>query len=182
MGEGKFAMQPIDKNNNNKANETIIDNLIYNKLTRVEESIMIPLFLLAVVIGFVNVVLRYLFQQGMFGAEELFTFAFVWAIFIGFSTALKKEMHVEVTIFYNMMPPTLQKICELISSLVGLSFCFFFTYYGYDMVVKHYSMGGVTMDTRLPMWMISIILPVSGLLLGVSFLYRIYRHNLKKIT
>ncbi len=175
-------MQPISEKNSTKANETIIDNLIYNKLTRIEESLMIPLFLLAVSIGFVNVVLRYLFQRGMYGAEEVFTFTFVWAIFIGFSTALKEGLHVEVSIVYNLLPKPLQKTCDFLSSLIGLFFCYFFTYYGYEAVVKHYSMGGVTMDARLPMWMISVILPISGVLLGISFLYRIYRHNLKKTT
>jgi C4-dicarboxylate transporter DctQ subunit len=160
--------------------QTLIDNIITSKLTKVEESIMIPLFVFAVLLGFVNVVLRYLFHASIYGAEEVFTFAFVWSIFIGFSTALKEERHVEVTVVYNYLPRSMQRVCDLASSIIGVAFCVFFTYFGYHMVLSQYRLGGVTMDARLPMWIIALILPVGGILLGISFLYRIYKYNIKK--
>ncbi|MFO7875979.1 MAG: TRAP transporter small permease [Desulfovermiculus sp.] len=159
--------------------KTLIDDIITSKLTKVEESVMIPLFVLAVLLGFVNVVLRYAFHSAIYGAEEVFTFAFVWAIFIGFSTALKDERHVEVTILYNYLPRSIQKICDFVSSIIGLLFCIFFTYFGYYMVIDQHRFGGVTMDARLPMWIIALILPIGGILLGISFLYRIYKYNIK---
>lgn len=162
------------------SNQTLIDNIITSKLTKVEESIMIPLFVFAVLLGFVNVALRYIFHASIYGAEEVFTFAFVWAIFIGFSTALKDERHVEVTIVYNYLPRSIQRVCDFVSSMIGLAFCVFFTYFGYHMVIDQHRFGGVTMDARLPMWIIALIMPIGGTLLGISFLYRIYKYNIKK--
>lgn len=159
--------------------ETWLDRLVTKKITAVEVALMIPLFVLAVFVGFVNVVMRYVFEKGIYGAEEVFTFLFVWAIFIGFSTALKDGSHVEVTLVYNYLPRWLQRITDVISSLVGIGFCLFFTYYGFHAVTQQYNLGGVTMDARIPMWLVSLILPASGILLGISFIYRIYRSESK---
>lgn len=153
---------------------TFIDDFVMLKLTKVEEVIMIPLFIFAVVIGFINVVLRYIFHSPIYGAEEFFTYAFLWSLFIGFSTALKYEFHVDVTIVYNYLPDSIQRICDFVSSIIGLGFCAFFTYFGYHMVLDHYRIGGVTLDAGIPMWILALILPVSGILLGIGFLYRIY--------
>jgi C4-dicarboxylate transporter DctQ subunit len=160
--------------------QTLLDNIRTSKLTKVEETVMVPLFAVAVLVGFVNVVLRYVFHASIYGAEEIFTYCFVWAVFIGFSTALKEERHVEVTIVYNYLPKWIQSICDFISSLIGLLFCIFFTYYGYHMVIDQHRFGGVTMDARIPMWITALILPIGGSLLGISFIYRLYKCNIKK--
>lgn len=63
-----------------------------------------------VVITFVQVVLRYVFNSSFFGSEELSRFLFAWLIFMGATLALDQGLHFGVDVLVGRLPSALQRV------------------------------------------------------------------------
>ncbi|MEH7344238.1 TRAP transporter small permease [Bacillus sp. JJ1532] len=147
-----------------------------NRIAKIERVIMIPLFLTGMCISFYGVIMRYIFNSPVHWIEEIFALTLVWAIFIGFSTALKNNNHIALDLLYSILPKKIQRILDLIGYLIGIMFSIFFIYYGFLMVIEAYKIGGVSLDARLPLWITSIIMPLTGLFLILAYIEKIINH------
>ena len=74
-----------------------------------------------VLVTFVQVVLRYVFNAAFFGAEELARFMFTWLIFLGGTIALDRGMHFAVDILVNTLPSLVQRIAFVLVQAIVLS-------------------------------------------------------------
>jgi len=74
---------------------------------------------LSVTVGVVilNVILRYVFDGGLFWVEEVATTAFIWSVFIGSAAAYKRKMHIGIDLITKLFP---EKVREIISSIINL--------------------------------------------------------------
>lgn len=68
-----------------------------------------------VVIVFINVVMRYIFNTGLTWSDEVSVDLFVWFIFLGGILAQLYGLHLKVDVFTAKMPKKLQKVCAFIS-------------------------------------------------------------------
>lgn len=85
------------------------------------EEIVAACFLIAtVVLVVINVFLRYVMNTGIVWSEEVATGCFVWTVFIGAAACYKRKGHVGVDILVNMMPPTVQKVVNLVVDAILL--------------------------------------------------------------
>ena len=82
------------------------------------EVIISGLFLMiTVLVVIINVILRYLFQGGLFWVEEVATTCFIWSVFIGAAAAYKYKMHIGIDLLTRLFP---ERIRELISIVINL--------------------------------------------------------------
>jgi TRAP-type C4-dicarboxylate transport system permease small subunit len=66
-----------------------------------------------VLVTFVQVILRYVFNAAFFGAEELARFMFTWLIFLGATVALDRGMHFSVDTLVAKLPGPLRRLTFL---------------------------------------------------------------------
>ncbi|WP_432734553.1 TRAP transporter small permease [Maridesulfovibrio sp. FT414] len=59
---------------------------------------------ITVLVVIVNVGLRYLFQSGLFWAEEVATSAFIWSVFVGSAAAYRYKMHIGIDFLTQIGP------------------------------------------------------------------------------
>jgi TRAP-type C4-dicarboxylate transport system permease small subunit len=72
-----------------------------------------------VLVTFVQVVRRYVFNDAFFGAEELARFMFTWLIFLGGTIALDRGMHFAVDVLVNVLPSLVQRaVFVLVQAIV----------------------------------------------------------------
>jgi TRAP-type C4-dicarboxylate transport system permease small subunit len=74
---------------------------------------------LSITVGVVilNVILRYVFDGGLFWVEEVATTAFIWSVFIGSAAAYKRKMHIGIDLITKLFP---ERVREIISSIINL--------------------------------------------------------------
>ncbi|PKL22864.1 MAG: TRAP transporter small permease [Spirochaetae bacterium HGW-Spirochaetae-4] len=74
---------------------------------------------LSITVGVVilNVILRYVFDGGLFWIEEVATTAFLWSVFIGSAAAYKRKMHIGIDLITKLFP---ERVREVISSVINL--------------------------------------------------------------
>lgn len=144
-------------------------------LNTIENVISGILFIVGVSISLYSVFMRYIVGESQSWATEIFTMMLVWAIFIGFSTALRDDKHVAIDILYDRVGPKMKKFCEIVTLFVGIAFSIFFIWTGTEMVLTAYEQGIKTIDVGVPIWINYLIMPIAGILLFIRFVEKAYK-------
>ena len=88
--------------------------------TNFEELVSGFFLVLMVVIVILNVVLRYVFNKGIFWAEEVATISFVWAVFVGASATYKNKMDIGIDFLITKTSVNIQKKIKLVINILLL--------------------------------------------------------------
>lgn len=91
---------------------------ILNKLFNAVITLTLSILVLLV---FLNVVLRYVFNSGITWSVELSGFLFVWLIFMGAVIALKEHGHLGVDLFVGKLPLKAQKGMFVLTNIVMIA-------------------------------------------------------------
>jgi TRAP-type C4-dicarboxylate transport system permease small subunit len=81
-------------------------------LTRVLEGVMVVSFLTIFILVVTLVVLRYVFNSSITGANEIITLLFVYTTAIGGAVAVGKREHIAITAVAERLPTTLRKVAD----------------------------------------------------------------------
>lgn len=93
-----------------------------NWTDKVEET-LIAFFLGAMtLLTFVNVIMRYLFNDNILWALELTVFMFAWMVLVGASYGVKKHFHIGVDVMINLAPEGGRKLLALFAVGCCLAF------------------------------------------------------------
>lgn len=134
--------------------------------------VLILILATIVVSVFCQVVFRFLINQPLAWTEELARYSLVWLTFLGAAYAASLKGHVSIDFFVKKLPLILQKGLMMIVTVV----CFYFFYLliseGFNLVL--HSMTQLSPVLRLPMGYVYSIIPISGFLLTVNYIYQIY--------
>lgn len=123
---------------------------------------------------FYGVIMRYVFNNPITWVEEISKYFIIWGSFIGAAVALRDDHHIKVDLLYRFFPKQVKKIVSIFANLVGVFFSCFLAYYGTDLLLSKWHIGQRSMDVGVPLWLIYIIFPISGVLLIIRFLEQLY--------
>lgn len=141
--------------------------------TLIEDVSAGTFFFAGITLIFYGVIMRYVFNDPKAWVEEVVRYVIIWGVFLGFAVALRNNQHIQVDLLYDKLPPTLKKIVDYVATTISILFCTIYTYYGTTLVIHRYSSNMVSLDVGIPMWIVYLILPISGLLFGLRFIERL---------
>jgi TRAP-type C4-dicarboxylate transport system permease small subunit len=139
-----------------------IEEFIFIKVPHVLSG---ALFLVAVVLNFVNVIGRYVFGMPVFWAEEALTFTVIWIVFLVVGTITYRGAHLNMDLVYSRMPAGLQRVVRIAIALALIVCTIYTAIQSWTVVKLHYMTSGVTAGTNIP-----LVIPHSALLFGFSFM------------
>ncbi|MDG2341238.1 MAG: TRAP transporter small permease [Paracoccaceae bacterium] len=93
-------------------------------VNELEETGIAVLLGLMVIITFINVVLRYVFNTGLIWGLEATTFLFAWLVLFGVSYAVKITAHLGVDVVLNMVTHKTRRTLGIITAIVCLAYAF----------------------------------------------------------
>jgi len=131
------------------------------------------LFFTGITLIFYGVIMRYIFNDPKAWVEEVVRYIIIWGVFLGFAIALRNNRHIQVDLVYDKLSPTGRKVMDYFATIVSMLFCVIYTYYGATLVIHRYASNMVSMDVGIPMWIIYLILPISGILFLLRFIERL---------
>jgi C4-dicarboxylate transporter DctQ subunit len=135
----------------------------------------------AVVIVFLQVILRYIFGKALPWIEELARYLFIYATWLGTSAAISSKRHIRSGVLLNKFPQKAKVWVELFGSLVCLAMSLFMFIYGIYMIRVMSRFSATSAALYLPMYVFYIPIPLSGLLMIVKYGYVIVFEQLKPI-
>jgi TRAP-type mannitol/chloroaromatic compound transport system permease small subunit len=138
------------------------------------------LTLAMVVVSFVIVIIRYVFDSGFIWLQESLTWMHAAVFMLGAAYTLHRDEHVRVDIFYRDMSARRRALVNLFGVLVFVfPLCIFFVVEGLDYVVASWNIHEVSRNAGglpypfVPLLKSTLILmPIAVLLQGLSIAFR----------
>ncbi len=139
-------------------------------LNRVLESIATLCFLAILTIVITLVVLRYVFNSSITGANELVTVLFVYSTAIGAAVAVGKREHITISVVAERLPRGLRRVIDAVGLLLVASLNGVLVWYS---IVWIGTTGDFLMpSTELPRIVAQISIPLGS---GLAVLYCVLR-------
>jgi C4-dicarboxylate transporter DctQ subunit len=146
-------------------------------LTVFETSFLAIGTAVAVSVATVQVILRYLGGTGLFWAEELTVYIIVWTAFLSAGAAVRTGEHLTVEILQVTLGPRFAAMMTRIVGVVGALSAAALTVYGIQFVLVAYEYGQLSSALQIPMWIVYLVVPLSGMLLVIRFIEQIAGFN-----
>jgi C4-dicarboxylate transporter DctQ subunit len=134
------------------------------------------LALLALILAFYAVVMRYVFNNAPEWSEEYIMYMIIWAVFLVSSTLAEERGHVGATFVVERFPPKLLRVVEIITGFLALGFCVLICVKGYQIVWIAFVTDERSLTSmRNAMWYVYLAIPFGGTLIGGRYIKRIYQ-------
>lgn len=150
---------------------------IYDHL---EELLLVIGIVIMVMVIFLQVVMRYGFNNSLSWSEELARIIFIWASWIGISLGQKKCEHIKITMLTEKLKGTAKVIVLMLADICTLAILMVLLIKGIETTDKIASLASITPALSVPKWVIYAAVPVSTTLMSVRVMKDMVLRVLKK--
>jgi TRAP-type C4-dicarboxylate transport system permease small subunit len=129
-----------------------------------EESMMVFLLSVMVVIITAQVGMRFILGSSIGWSEELARYCFIWLVFIGISYGVKKQRHIRIDAVLRLLHIKQQLKLEMIVNVLFLLFAIFLLIYGGKISTQILMWGQRSPALQVNMGLVYMAAPVAMLL------------------
>lgn len=127
-----------------------------------------------VVLTFLGVIWRYVLSAPFTWLEEVQMACMVWIVFAAGGSAFRTGNHVAIEMVVDLMPKKLQRIVEILISIVVVVVIGYLFYQSLGFIQMFLKSGRSTSMLKIPYWLIYGIAPVSFILMIISYFYSLF--------
>ena len=117
----------------------------------VEQYLCVVLLGVFTTILFIQVVMRYVFNNSLSWSEELARYLFIWLCFIGVSFGAKQMKHLKIDVFISVFPKKFRPYVIVFADVIVLAFSGIIMYAAYVTVVRYMALGTASPANHIPM-------------------------------
>ncbi|MEH7222786.1 TRAP transporter small permease [Bacillus sp. JJ1566] len=122
----------------------------------------------------INVFCRFVLNDPISWAEEITLGCFIWLIFIGVSSAMKRDGHIGVDYLIQKMPKVMRNVCTVIgAAAIYFVLIYIFIYLGFQLAFQ--AGNKVTPVLGISYTYIDLAVPIGGLLTAIHFTIKLIR-------
>ena len=134
----------------------------------------LAIFLMAVGVSS-DVILRNLKLANLPWVVEISEYVLYLATFLAAPWVMHKGGHTRVDLVIRLLPSRAGKLTQAIADGIALLICLFLLYYGARTALEALRLKSLIIKQLIvPEWWLFAIIPISGLLLTMEFIYRIF--------
>ncbi len=130
-----------------------------------------------VALVFLNVVLRYGFSSGIHWSEEISLVIVIWFTFIAMALGVKESLHINVDILPKKLPKAFFAVLDCIRDVLVIIIGGIMIYYGWKLTLN--GARSFLPATHIPNSISYIVLPISGIFIGLYVMIHLYEDILK---
>ena len=146
-----------------------------------EKIVLFGGFAFVIVIIFLQVVLRYVFNNSLTWVEELTRYLFVWLTWIGAARAVREDKHIRVTILLDKIGPTAKKWMEIVITLLCLFTFVIMTKTGFDLISQMKVAVRYSASLHVAMYYFYYAVPFGGILASLRYIQKLICVDIPKI-
>ena len=146
---------------------------VNNFIWRIIEEATLVFFSIMLLLAIAQILFRYVLNISVPWTEEAARWLFVWQIFLGSSLMLKEHGHLKITMVRDMLPKTVQKVVDLIMSLLGLVFIIGIFFGSLQMIgsVQNVTAGSFSLSVKY----MYLVMPISMVLMVLVYGRRVFQ-------
>lgn len=145
---------------------------IINFLDRAETLTLVWTILGLALIGFVQVITRYLFNYSFTWFEELGRYLGVFIAFLGASAGVKTGSHFTMDLIVSRLGEPLQGLVRLFTHILCSAFFVVVAWYSLKIVTRMYGYETTSPTMEIPMYIAYLPIPVFSVVMGIRFFLR----------
>ncbi|WNL17472.1 TRAP transporter small permease [Aliarcobacter cryaerophilus] len=127
----------------------------------INQTIAVYGMVLGVLLAFVNVVLRYVFDMSLPWAAELTNYLFIWSALFGAAYGFKQGAHISITLLIEKFSPSVMKLFLLFANLLSIIYLLLISYFGYKLILMLMDFGEINVDLQIPLWIPQLVIPIA---------------------
>jgi TRAP-type C4-dicarboxylate transport system permease small subunit len=139
-----------------------------------EEYLLIGSLMFSVALVFMQVVMRYVFQNSLSWSEELARYLFLWQIWLGASYAAKEGRHLRIEIVQEFLSVKGKIWFECFVTFIWFAFCVFLACKSSELTYKLFARMQVSPAMRIPIGFAYASVPAGTALMGLRLMQRMY--------
>lgn len=150
----------------------------------INQTVAVYGMVLGVLLAFINVVLRYIFDMSLPWAGELTNYLFIWSALFGAAYGFKQGAHISITLLIEKCSPIVMKGFLIFANLLSIAYLLLISYFGYELILFLMDFGEINVDLQVPMWIPQLVIPIAFLLAAyrvVEKLIELYKTDANKI-
>ena len=151
-----------------------------NLIERVEDSILVGLLLLMIVMAVLQIFLRDLFATGIVWSDVLVRTLVLWVGLVGAMVASRQGRHINIDIMDRYLSGRAKIVVRSVVELFTAMICFIAAYYSLRFVQMEFSFGGRAF-AKIPSWLCESIIPFGFMVMAVRYVL-LSVNNFKKIV
>ena len=124
-------------------------SLILDPALKGVEHAIVGLGSAMITVVFVQVVLRYVFNESFYGSEELSRFLFTWFIFMSATLGLERGIHFSVDVFVDLLPRSLQRAIMVVVHLIVLAVLALLVVKGIEFTIRNWGQLSSAMQIQM---------------------------------
>lgn len=145
-----------------------------NFLDYFEEYFCMGLLAFMTILIFIQVVMRYVFQNSLSWSEELARFCFIWLSWVGASYCVKIDAHLSVTALVTKLPAKLTPFVNLFMYTCWGIFAGFLAVQGLTLIKMILDTNQTSPALLIPMWIPVASVPIGSGLMAIRIIGKIY--------
>lgn len=134
---------------------------------RLLEIACVGLMLVAVSVACLQVVMRYIFRSGLPWPEEVATWVFAWAVFLGMAVATGREAHISIDVVLRKLSPRMREGMEFLIRGIMAAASIMLVVHGMDYVQRAIAASPAL---QVPMKYFFLAVPAGGVM-NLFFLF-----------
>lgn len=145
-------------------------------LSQAEKVLLVPIMGVLMVVIFIEVVFRYL-RINLSWYSDVVYLLFTWSMVFSISRALRQKMHLNVDLLLRPIPSRrIRTAIEIVAFCFTCLFGLFWLIYGIKIVQLQYASNYSTVYLEIPIFIITISLPMAGFLFATTAISQAIQH------
>lgn len=149
------------------------ENKLLSFLGNLDIVVAAAVLAILVVLTFLGVIWRYVLSAPFTWLEEVQMACMVWIVFAAGGAAFRTGNHVAIEMVVDLMPKKLQKIVEILISVVVVAVIGYLFWQSIGFIQMFIKSGRSTSMLKIPYWLIYGIAPISFILMIISYFYSV---------
>ena len=146
----------------------------------IEEKFLVYSFLFTVLMVFIQVIMRYVFNNSLSWSEELCRYLFICQCWISVSYAEITEKHIRIQVLTSRLGPKSRLAIEYVVILLTVAMAIFLIIYGVKMVLFLITANTSSTALNIPMWIIYTAMPLGCTMYSIRLIRKAIRLATKK--
>ena len=142
------------------------------KINTLLDRASLVLIVIMVLLVWAQVFMRYLLNFSPFWIEAAARYLMIWSLLLASAVLIGSNGHVRVDFIQQLYSPTVDKVISLVLSLAVLVFLLVYTVFGMEAALDQWTVREGSI--RISMFWLFIIVPISGVLMILNLLARMY--------
>lgn len=131
-------------------------------LDSLEENILLLILFVSVVLIFMQVVMRYVFQSSLSWSEELGRYLFIWLTWLSTGYAVRKKRHLRIEVITDFFKERGKLILDIITMIVWSGFTVFLINRSWQITAMIWRRGQLTAALEIPAAFAYAAIPVGA--------------------